>query len=158
MKAGRPADEDSVLSTQYFFGPGENTMKQIFPLSFIVIAALLGCDAGGDSLAPVRGRVYYKGTPLGHGTIVFIPDEDRGNGGPMARAEIGPDGGYTMQSGERSGAAVGWHRVTVTSVEIDPASGGPRTLLPAKYSDPALSGLSCAVKPGRENRIDFRLD
>jgi hypothetical protein len=121
-----------------------------------LLTAALGCDAGGAASAAVRGSVYYKGAPLAQGTIVFIPDEDRGGSGPLARAAIQADGSYVLQTGGAAGAPAGWHRVTVTAAES--GAGGPRSLLPTKYSDPGLSGLSCEVKAGRENRIDFRLE
>jgi hypothetical protein len=122
-----------------------------------------GCDAGGQ-LAIVRGKVSFKGIPLNTGTIVFTPDALRGTGGSIARAEIGPDGRYVLQTKGLPGVAVGWHRVTVMAMDRGLAGGpdgdllSPRSLVPEKYSDPHLSGLSCQVRGGQENSIDFDLD
>jgi hypothetical protein len=59
---------------------------------------------------------------------------------------------------------VGWHRVTIVAVEAPAASQPgqaftvPRSLVPTRYADPALSGLSCEVKAGKENGINFNLE
>ena len=122
-----------------------------------------GCDPGLDALAPVKGRVFYQGAPVHTGTIVFTPDPARGGSGPMSQAEIRSDGSFDLQSGEKRGAAVGWHRVTIVAIDATIQSGGnnqysiPRSLLPDKYRDPDSSGLGCDVKSGRENVIDFNL-
>jgi hypothetical protein len=82
----------------------------------------------------------------------------------MARSEIQPDGTYMLETKGARGATVGWHRVTVMALDArsgnDP--GGermvPRSLLPEKYRDPELSGLSCRIQGGQENCFDFDLD
>jgi len=128
----------------------------------VLLAA--GCDGGEGSLAPVRGTVFYRGAPLQRGTIVFTPDALRGSDGSLARADIQPDGTYRLQTGESHGAALGWHRVTIVAQEDVPAPAAdhsfviPRSLLPDKYRDPELSGLTCEIKAGQENVIDFHLE
>jgi len=130
----------------------------------MLLALASGCEPGSEPLALVRGKVSYKGIPLSTGTIVFTPDALRGTTGPMARSEIQPDGTYILQTQGLPGATVGWHRVTVMALESRPVIGPdgdlitPRSLLPEKYRDPELSGLSCQIRGGQENRIDFKLD
>jgi hypothetical protein len=117
---------------------------------------LLLCNAGCPTDAPktgaVQGRVYFHNQPLHGGTIVFTPDAERGNDGPMATAEIQADGSYKLQTGKEPGAVVGWHRVTIAS--------GPESsqILPRKYSDPKLSDQSREVKAGQTNAFDFHLE
>lgn len=135
----------------------------------LLAAALLllaaGCGgAGRDPLRPVRGRVLYRGVPLAAGTIVFSPDPERGGSGPLALAEIQADGYYVLKTDDRPGALAGWYRVTVVALR-QPASPSPapawvpaQSLLPAKYRDPELSGLSCQVKDDQDNNLDFHLD
>jgi hypothetical protein len=129
---------------------------------FVVLT--FGCGSDPDSLTPVGGKIYFKGTPLKHGSIVFSPDERRGGRGEMARAEIQPDGSFRLKTGDRDGAAAGWHRVTIVAVEevIDPSGQldltEHRSLVPLKYRDPDLSGLDYQVEPGKDNHIDFHLD
>jgi hypothetical protein len=130
----------------------------------ILLALPSGCDHATEPLAIVRGKVSYKGTLLRTGTIVFTPDTLRGTTGPMARSEIQPDGTYALQTNGLPGATAGWHRVTVMALEAGLAISPdgnlimPRSLLPEKYRDPELSGLSCQVRGGQENRLDIDLD
>ncbi len=121
-----------------------------------------GCEEGTPSLAPVSGKVIYQNQPLPRGSIVFVPDADRGSNGPLAQGTIQPDGSYIIQTGDKPGAMPGYYRVTVIAVEESnrgyyrPASA-PHSLVPEKYRDPQLSDLSCEVKAGRENAINFNL-
>lgn len=125
------------------------------PLARCVAALALlyaaGCGQDGPKLTPVRGTVYYKGVPLKGGMVVFAPDPERGGQGPMALAEIRPDGTYNLRTDGDQGAVPGWHRITVS-----PA--GRRSTFPRRYADPELSGLSREVQPDRVNTIDLRLD
>ena len=121
-----------------------------------------GCDAGTPTLVPVSGKVLYRNQPLPRGTIVFVPDADRGNNGPLAQGTIQGGGSYTIQTEGKSGAMPGWYRVTVIAVES--TSGFslnglavPRSLVPERYRDPQLSDLACEVKAGQENSINFNL-
>jgi hypothetical protein len=123
-----------------------------------------GCGGGTtSSLTTVKGKVSYRGRPLATGTIVFAPDAVRGNHGALARAAIQPDGTYALQTDDAPGAAPGWYRVTVIALDSTPPTSGksfavPRSLLPDKYRDPQLSGLSCEVKAERVNGINFNLE
>lgn len=112
---------------------------------------LTGCGGTTEEmLASVEGQVFYQGSPLAGGTICFTPDPDRGGHGPMAYAEIQPDGKFVLQTGERPGAVRGWHRVTVAPTGL--------VSLPRRYSDPERSGQAHEVKPGIINSIQIRLD
>jgi hypothetical protein len=122
-----------------------------------------GCGSETTELAPVRGKVYFKGEPLHAGLIVFVPDSSRGGGGRLACSQIQPDGGYVLRTGEKPGAVEGWYRITVAAVEASPASlgnreGVPRSLLPGRYRDPDLSGLTCQVNGDRANTVNFNLE
>jgi hypothetical protein len=136
--------------------------RTVCSLALVLLAA--GCDAGMEPLAPVQGKVAYKGIPLHTGTIVFTPDELRGTSGPLGCADIEADGTYRLRSGTALGAVIGWHRVTIVALQeapplaTDHAFTIPRSLLPDKYRDPELSGLTCEVKAGQHNVIDFNLD
>lgn len=122
------------------------------------VLLIVGCgQRAASGLAPVSGKVSYQGRPLHTGTVVFTPDSVRGTTGELARGEIQPDGTYRLKSGEQMGTVPGTHRVTVIAIEQGPAGATPQSLLPSKYRDPELSGLSCEVVPGRENTINFNL-
>ena len=120
-----------------------------------VLAA--GCGRQDAPLAPVNGRVFYRGEPLAGGTIVFTPDPARGGSGPLACGEVGPDGRYVLRTGGRPGAVAGWHRITVAATP--PPGGGPDALaLPPRYSDPEQSGERREVQPDRVNTLDLHLE
>ena len=147
---------------------------------FMVTAAVLGflawgCQQDSGPLAPVSGRVTYKGVPLQGGTIVFVPDESKGQRGPIAFGTIKTDGSFSLITkpaadgvnpqlqNELSGAAAGWYRVTVTA--LAPASnqpgqptGFPHSVIPEKFSNPDLSGIVCEVKANQTNTINFNLE
>jgi hypothetical protein len=130
----------------------------------LLLLTILGCETAIGPLAQVQGRVTFKGQSLPGGSIVFSPDPQRGNRGSFARGEIGPDGTYTLQTGDLPGVVSGWHRVTIVAVEpaAVPAPGEvfavPRSLLPGRYGDPELSGLTAEVRTGRDNQLNFDLE
>lgn len=133
-------------------------------LLLLLLATSSGCSRSGATLAPVRGRVAYRGMVLRAGSIVFSPDADRGTRGPLARADIRPDGTFQLMTGEAPGAVPGWHRVTIAAVEPvmsyapDQPFASPRSLLPEKYRAPDLSGLLCEVQKAKENEFNFNLE
>ena len=138
------------------------------PLPLISLAAVMllllpGCQQARTPLAPVRGKISYRGMFLQGGTIVFTPDAGRGTTGPLSQAAIQLDGSYTLRAEQGFGAVPGWHRVTVAAVYAPalPARGEafavPQSLLPDRYRDPELSRLVCEVKAGEANVFDFNL-
>jgi hypothetical protein len=121
-------------------------------VALLLVFALLplaGCGGGAPALTPVQGQVRYKGAPLAGGLVVFAPDQERGTRGPLAHAEVGPDGRFTLMTDGKPGCVPGWHRVAV---------GGAGTRLPARYSAPELSGLHVEVKPGQPNGCELNLE
>jgi hypothetical protein len=133
-------------------------------LALLAALGSAGCGPKSDTVAPVRGTVSYRGAPLRTGTIVFTPDSSKGTRGPLAMGEIQPDGSFMLKTGDSSGAVPGWHRVTVVAVQAPQAAPEghkfpiPPSILPEKYRDPDLCGLSREVKGGQANVIDFNLD
>jgi len=138
--------------------------SRILGLSLVLTTLLLGCQRTAGPLAPVSGRVAYKGLTLQGGTVVFTPDMSRGATGPIAFGKISSDGTYQLYTSDNPGAPAGWYRVTVTSMATPVMAGPgqpfhpPQSLLPEKYRDPELSALACEVKANRANAIDFNLD
>jgi len=123
----------------------------------------LVCRGGSAPLQPVTGKITYHGVPLPSGTIAFTPDTVRGGSGPLALADIRPDGTYELKTGDANGVAPGFYRVTIASVSTitSPVPGQsfriPQSLLPERYRDPDLSRLACEVK-AKANSIDFDLE
>jgi hypothetical protein len=129
-------------------------MRYLVPCVCVAVLAG-GCSRGQPALAPVGGRVFYRGHPLTGGTIVFTPDPERGGSGPLACAEIGPDGHYALNTGRHKGAVPGWHRVTIASGK---PAGGQEPALPGRFSDPELCGKCFEVKPEQTNSFDVHLE
>jgi hypothetical protein len=122
------------------------------PLRYGLVLAVLpviGCGQE-DSLTPVHGRISFHGQVVPGGTIVFVPDLERGCRGLLACGEIDAEGRYSLHTGDKAGAVCGWYRITI--------AGPPRVELPRKYSNPAQSGLLREVRPDKNSEQDFYLE
>jgi hypothetical protein len=125
----------------------------------VLAAALPGCGDRQPKRVLVRGRVLYQGKPLSGGTIVFTPDADRGNYGPLAHAPIEADGTYRLTTDGGVGASPGWHRVTIAPAPAPPAKARDARPNPMeRFRHPELSGLGREVTQDPENVIDFNID
>ncbi|MGQ9823273.1 MAG: carboxypeptidase-like regulatory domain-containing protein [Thermogutta sp.] len=154
--------------------------------SAIVAIALLGlitngCSKGsGLKTGSVSGTVTFQGKPVANAQVVFQPKQ----GGQNAVGTTDANGRYTLMTGTDRGALIGEHRVTVTvqsgaeklsgidaadpsaaygQAMVAAASGRPPAAqtpsaggIPAKYGDPATSGLEFTVKAG-SNTINLDL-
>lgn len=122
--------------------------------------SLYGCDSAESppALTRVYGTVSYLGRPLQGGTIVFIPDEERGTMGSLVHADIQLNGAYVLRTGAQEGVAPGTYRVTVRPAETAP--GQARQIWPQppeRYCDPRTSGLACKVQNVEAHTINFHL-
>ena len=130
---------------------------------------LLGCNSDRPSLAKVSGRVTLDDKPLPKGTIIFEPTGQRS---AVGRIEDGAIVELTTYD-PGDGATLGHHSVAISST--GEAAGGPAevvhpgeakkpsanymsgtSLIPTRYNDPATSGLSAEIEPGK-NSVEFRL-
>lgn len=116
---------------------------------------LPGCG-GGQPVAPVEGKVTYKGVPLKFGSVTFQPEI-----GPRALGLIQPDGTFRLSThGNSDGAIVGTHRVRIVCAEhqnpelqktAEAAEGMcSRSLIPEKYTFPETSGFQVEVREHNE--------
>jgi hypothetical protein len=119
----------------------------------LLVAAGCGHGSKDAELVPVYGKVLFHGRPLAGGTVVFVPDPERGGRGPLAIGTIGGDGKYMMRSEGKLGVVPGWHRITVSG----PAQPGDESL-PCCYTDPEHSGLAREVLAGKANVFDLPLE
>ena len=115
-----------------------------------------GCQPEAGPLSAVSGRVAVKGVPLQGGLIVFVPDESKGQRGPIAFSKINSDGSYSLitkppadgvqpaharRAFGSGGGLVSRHGLRSRTQSIS-----------SKYSDPALSRIVCEVKANRPTR------
>ncbi len=147
-------------------------------LSLVALVLLLsctciGCGPGGPALGTVSGVVTLDGKPVTDGLITFSPE----GGGPTATGTTDATGKYELISGDRKGAPVGKHKVTVTTLQkaeavpevrsdspeyAKMAAGGggdyskqpPKEKIPAKYN--TATELTQEVKSG-SNEINLEL-
>jgi hypothetical protein len=130
---------------------------------FVLVLAFVGCGAKPGSIS---GKVLFKGSPLPSGRVVFICD---GGEKPVLMADI-VEGVYSIPA-----APVGDCKITVATYETkvtavpnmpkdaaSPPGGGPKqtgkyVAIPAKYGDPAQSGLTYRIQSGEQVKdIDLK--
>lgn len=149
-----------------------------FRVVFLVLAVgwwLAGCGGakqGQLPTAPVSGQVMYRGAPLTHGTIKFIPVQSSGEAVRVAYGTLDAEGRYRLGTYAQSdGAVLGNYHVTVEVREASAAdeaaakaamergvTAPPRakSSIPRRYADPNTAGLSAHVVAGA-NTINFDL-
>ncbi len=122
-----------------------------------LLLSTAGCSPGPDlpPMAKTSGRVTLDGKPLPCGTVVFIPDVDKGLTGPTGVGQIDKDGYYQITTASADGALVGWHKVRV--VALDETKPGKPWLIPFEYDRPDKSGLTAEVKAAERNVINLPL-
>ena len=101
------------------------------------------------------------GKPLEFGYVVFQPPQ-----GQPAKGQIGPDGGFTLETkGFGPGAFIAKHRVSVYCYQGHrPGAQDPNqpnqslgaSLIPPAYSRGGMSGLSADVPP--DGLADFAIE
>ena len=79
----------------------------------------------------------------------------------MVTAALNEDGSFALTGPDGKAVPAGWYRIAVApkagSVEV-PTADRPYPGMPARYRNPALSGLTVEVKPGADNVFCFDLD
>jgi hypothetical protein len=95
------------------------------------------------------------------GLIVFVPNPDRGSDGPVLSAVLEPDGSFTLAGLDAKPIPAGWYRIAVATragTVAPPTPHRPYPGLPARFRNPALSGLEREIKANTDNLICFDLD
>lgn len=129
-------------------------------LAGIAASVTCGCGRSGPAFWPISGKVTFQGKPVVVGQIRFCNPKV----GIDVIESLDARGQYTVITGDRKGLPEGQYQVAVmpkldfSKVKCD-ASGRPipSTMpsalernppnIPAKYQDPATSGLTMTVKP-----------
>ena len=135
----------------------------VLALSFAI--SLPGCGKSRE-LAPVTGKVTYRGQPLRFGRVVFQPAS-----GQFASGDIQPDGTFCMiTQGEGDGAPVGENQVRIVCFEgedpnrkkrtggvPDEIVGFGKSLIPKKYASCSTSGIVVNVQSGTNDPVIIEL-
>jgi hypothetical protein len=99
-----------------------------------------GNDRPPDTV-PVTGHVKLDGYPIEGVDVVFFPAE----GGRPALGVTDDSGKFTLSTFESAdGAIPGNHNVAISSPNVIQG----KSIIPAKYSDPKTSRLTCEVREG----------
>jgi len=103
------------------------------------------------------------GEPLDSVRVHFMPEIGQSGEARTSWAITDEDGQYELEymgSDGRSGAALGWHRVTLQDILGENFRGPgppPRVRVPPVYMDPASTPLRFEVASG-EQTIDMQVD
>jgi hypothetical protein len=122
-----------------------------------LVLLLIGCSQGKPDTVPVTGEVIYQNAPVEGAEVTFSPE-----GGALAMGRTDAAGKFTLRTFEEGdGALPGSHRVTVVKNVAQPTRPDnpypvTKNMLPARYAQPAQSGLTFEVQPSGENH--FRLE
>lgn len=106
----------------------------------IGLAVLSGCGQASLPLAPVAGRLTYRGRYVSKATVQLLADATKGTHAPTATGETGQDGSFTLQTPPHgAGVMPGHYKVTVRQYHSS---------IPTKYGNPARTPLQVEVPPG----------
>jgi len=126
----------------------------------VLLTGFVGC---GKGLTSVEGVVNLDGKPVDRAAVSFIPE---GGSGQSPSGTTGPDGKFTLTTGNDKGAPKGNYKVVVTKTEALASSGQtasnpqdmaammkkamtakPKSLLPPVYGKATSTPLTCTVPP-----------
>jgi hypothetical protein len=126
-------------------------------LAAAVLVPLASCGSS-VKLYPVRGKVFYDGQPAEGATVVFHRKGGPADS-PKPSGTVGADGSFALSTHPHGdGAPAGDYEVIITW--YPPNSRGaenPKNKLPARYTDPAQSGLKATVRDGPTELEPFQL-
>jgi hypothetical protein len=158
------------MSAKYL-NPSSLRSLPVLVLSLMTLI-VTGCG-GSPDIAPVKGKIAFKQTPVTEGTITFYPVA----GGRPSTGRIQSDGSYELAYQEPGdGALVGEHKVAIEARKVTNAAPGPASfadelasegappppaakinwLVPEEFSTAESSGLTAKVED-KQNVIDFNL-
>lgn len=128
-------------------------MRRLWCGWVLLVAA---CAAERPHRYELSGHVTFKGQPVPVGTIVFVPDESKGNRGPGTSAGIA-DGRYRTPPGQ--GTIGGPHKVRLSGYDgwVRPIPGAPSgQMMPA--GPPLFENVELEVEiPRADATLDFHL-
>jgi hypothetical protein len=88
---------------------------RLAPPALLAVFLAAGCGSPTPTpVVPASGVVLLEGNPVAGVVVTFAPALDLGNSGPSASASTGPDGKFTLTTGDRTGAPEGWYRAILS--------------------------------------------
>jgi hypothetical protein len=133
------------------------TSKRLIHLGGAAILFIAGCGKGYQ-VGQVDGVLIASGKPANKVRIQFIPDVDSGCKGPPSVAETDSSGHFQLLLMERDasspqpGAVVGWHRVTLSDLELaehETVQGLP-IRFGQEFTQPGSTPLRQEIKEGQQ--------
>jgi len=124
-----------------------------YPIALLLVALatllITGCGDGLPRRYPISGQVLLGEEPLGSGFVRFVPPNAR-----PATGRIGPDGRFTLTTGQKpgDGAVAGQHVVTVIAYD-ESRPGTFTSLIPEIYNDPRRTPLRATVTGPNDNVV-----
>jgi hypothetical protein len=114
-------------------------------VSIVLCFVVTGCGPAALKTVPVSGKVTLKDRPLPGGAVSFAPDAARNNtAGVNPTGAIDLDGTYQVSTDGKTGAPVGWYKVTVRTQTPGNPTAKPIPIDP-RFSDPKKTPLSIEV-------------
>lgn len=98
-----------------------------------LVPLLAGCGQGLGTV-PITGKVFYQGQPLGDGDVLYAPVDPNGR---LARAQLKPDGTFTLSTNAELGAMPGEYKVVILAYAPHPGEPG-RGDTPADAAPPMI--------------------
>jgi hypothetical protein len=113
----------------------------------LYVLSLSGCGGDGVQRVPVKGTVTLDGKPVQKGTVIFHPDDTKGNTlATDAQGIIDGEGHFEVYVGAKAGIPTGWYNVAVVSAEdADPKTYKQVFLVPVRFSNWRTAQISREV-------------
>lgn len=157
--------------SRYSRSAGCRGLSSAWSASLVAVVAACGCGPGANH-ATVTGRVTLQGKPVANAFIVLVADDGRATQpsaiqpGGLYRIDRAPTGRVMVSIDDISSAVAmpsGRNVEALAGKPIDPEVALARAALaegaiaPAKFKDPARSGLVLDLRPGLNAGCDLDL-
>lgn len=122
------------------------------PAALILVASIIaatGCGSQTRELEPqaIRGKVFFAdGKPAHKARVTFHPVTHQGKVEPLS-AKADEKGTFTLIPGLPEGE----YQLSIVLTKKGDKGAAPTNTLPAKYQEPATSGLVVRIGPGNND-------
>jgi hypothetical protein len=140
---------------------------QLILLMAAVCLLACSCSKKGPPQYPVHGTVLFEGEPLAEALVIFNPVNDPDGKAPKPRAVAAEDGSFKVFTEVADdGAPAGEYIITVVwkKKRLTPEEKKKKDRVakqdvpfPARYKNPATSGLRVQVQEGSNELPPFNL-